>query len=1354
MSETICPYTGLRSFSEEESLYFKGRDGQIARLTQQLEEKKFLMLTGASGDGKSSLIFAGLIPHARAGFFKAQYLNWKVVSFRPERAPLKNMAKGVAAALQLEDAGVVENELSHGFSSLIDIYKSTSTFVDQRDSSFTNASEAEREIMGREAGNLLIIVDQFEEFFTNPENFPGGVPSQDARLVLNILLEAVKIALRDNLPIYVVFTMRSDYIGQCAAFRGLPEFIGFSQFFVPRLQRRELQQVIEEPAVLSGNRISKRLVDRLIYDLDDTEDHLPILQHVLKEMWKTADEGREEIDLIHYAMVGGMPADQLPAEDKARFQKWLSRVPENEKEFLKSPRLSNVLDIHATRLYTQAADAYNKTHSDKISDKDAKFILAITFACLTRIDENRAVRSRMTLAEITGIINLPHVTTRVVDDVLRSFREPGNTLVRPFIDENGLNKELDPDSVLDITHEALIRNWKLLNRWATKEFEYYNTYLDFKKQLQRWIDNGKSSNFLLPIGPLTYFEKWFRESRPNAWWIKRYDLAEGNEKDKLEQAHATLEVSNRFLKKSEARLVLTRLFMKYGAGRIAILAAVFMVLLVGGVFGYRWWIQRNQSVVNRVLAEGENLLQVREASIYNKVGFLYMAERLEPGHLMDALEATPDIQDRINTSVYLSSFIFQVDKYSLPPLFFKTMSIADSISRMQAAPDISSVQETDRYIAGLNDLINIETDYLYFHSDPVIQKRLDQQVKRLSEILFSMLTKGDPSTQWDKKILHIGITNSINWKGFSTDSLSQLIAGLSPLEGNDSAKIRFEQLFPKNETIQVALEQRVTHNGGYDMLAHLYATQGNANKAIQCGDTLVKYQSDYEGLANNSRNVLATFFLYDQAAAAKAGVDLYAERTKMRSSEYMKMFAMVAGMFDITMTHRVIKNGNLNPNLTLLNGARLDKVYEVFRATIVDNYKNPAERDFALALVYKQQGAVLSKKMLERERVVDTLRVNTLFRKAVTLYNTLPETFIKEPLAVTVYEPGSGAVEVRIPRYRIFGYPDYFNTYINRYYYLFIPYYSDAFFKFMHQHHLVEKWYHTTEDYAMLAQWVGHSFFLKDAMAPFSGINVNYINFPSIDRPVLDVVDSLIAHSGFERKIDNPWVRLIKINEFLSQNKTDLAVKELDKIDIGHMASLRRHFYETVSLSNYITHTASALVQAGLTDRASKFVSRQKEPQSRQVMFSQLGIAAFEKGMTDQAEAYLDSAQQQVRKVVITEAVYRAYWDVRNQMVRLVVQLRGKEGRREVLELTGDMGDKKTFGIANAVRMYASLGDYYEAETVIPVLTNADDRLILFTEIMFVELQKRKSLENDPWKTQDELIVRMQNFVLYPAELF
>ena len=129
---TICPYTGLRSFTEEESLYFKGRDLQIDQIAALLEQNKFLMVTGASGEGKSSLIYAGLIPNARAGFFKAKYTNWVVADFRPERSPVHNMSAALARTFDTRTS-TIETELRRGFSSLIDLYTNSDFYVDESD---------------------------------------------------------------------------------------------------------------------------------------------------------------------------------------------------------------------------------------------------------------------------------------------------------------------------------------------------------------------------------------------------------------------------------------------------------------------------------------------------------------------------------------------------------------------------------------------------------------------------------------------------------------------------------------------------------------------------------------------------------------------------------------------------------------------------------------------------------------------------------------------------------------------------------------------------------------------------------------------------------------------------------------------------------------------------------------------------------------------------------------------------------------------------------------------------------------------------------------------------------------------
>src|SRR5436189_4119378 len=161
----ICPYTGLRAFTEDESLYFKGREDHIDQATEQLQRNKFLMLTGASGDGKSSLIYAGIIPNARAGFLKSKYTQWCVADFRPERTPFHNLCRSIARQLEISNSHSVEAELNHGVSATIGLYTNSKRYLDTHSTECQLADDKETAALKREAANLIMLVDQFAELF-------------------------------------------------------------------------------------------------------------------------------------------------------------------------------------------------------------------------------------------------------------------------------------------------------------------------------------------------------------------------------------------------------------------------------------------------------------------------------------------------------------------------------------------------------------------------------------------------------------------------------------------------------------------------------------------------------------------------------------------------------------------------------------------------------------------------------------------------------------------------------------------------------------------------------------------------------------------------------------------------------------------------------------------------------------------------------------------------------------------------------------------------------------------------------------------------------------------------------------
>jgi energy-coupling factor transporter ATP-binding protein EcfA2 len=105
------PYVGLRPFFTDDSLYFFGRDAQVAEVLDLLKRSRFVSVVGSSGSGKSSLIRAGLIPSLLGGFLVSDRDQWRVASIRPGSAPLRNLAGEVRRAMGDADDPAAEDAL-------------------------------------------------------------------------------------------------------------------------------------------------------------------------------------------------------------------------------------------------------------------------------------------------------------------------------------------------------------------------------------------------------------------------------------------------------------------------------------------------------------------------------------------------------------------------------------------------------------------------------------------------------------------------------------------------------------------------------------------------------------------------------------------------------------------------------------------------------------------------------------------------------------------------------------------------------------------------------------------------------------------------------------------------------------------------------------------------------------------------------------------------------------------------------------------------------------------------------------------------------------------------------------------
>lgn len=283
------PYIGLRPFDVDESLLFFGRNNQTLELLQRLHQHHFVSVVGSSGSGKSSLIRAGLIPSLKAGYLMEDSDQWLIVIMKPGRSPLYNLAEAILSQIPEKNNAVSIEALVQ---EIMEVGSEVIVHLMQQIQKDTNI-------------NFFLLVDQFEELFRFAAEQKDVSRQDEAIEFVNSILELAK---QQTVPFFVVITMRSDFIGDCSLFYGLPEAMNESQYLVPRLNRVQLKTVIEGPAKLFGGKLDASLTSRILNDLGKVKDELPLLQHALMRLWdyETKVHQDDNLGLDDYLGIGGL----------------------------------------------------------------------------------------------------------------------------------------------------------------------------------------------------------------------------------------------------------------------------------------------------------------------------------------------------------------------------------------------------------------------------------------------------------------------------------------------------------------------------------------------------------------------------------------------------------------------------------------------------------------------------------------------------------------------------------------------------------------------------------------------------------------------------------------------------------------------------------------------------------------------------------------------------------------------------------------------------------------------------------------------------------------------------------------
>ncbi len=498
------PFPGLRPFAPEESDLFFGREKESDEVLKKLLQNRFVTVIGASGTGKSSLIYCGVLQKIKL-MSGNDNKSWKFIMFRPGNDPFGNL--GEAISENIRGAGLPEIQVE---TIMLDMHLDPD-----------GIASTIRKYVSKGDQKILMVVDQFEELFRYSTMSAGGTKSRETSEFVEKIVSSVNST---GSGIYTIITMRSDFIGECAHYQGLTQLINNSNYLVPHMDRDNYKQAIEGPVKYAGASIESKLVETILNHIGDRTDQLPVLQHALMRTWtywQELDEPERALSSTDYELVGTM-SDAMSRHANEAFEELGSRGKEVcEKMF--------------------------KTITEKGTD-------------------NKGVRHPSSVKTIKSVVQC---SSEELFEVVEKFRIPSRSFITPR-----QNIPLNEDSIIDLSHESLMRLWDRLKAWVEEEAAAVQMYLRLS-EASAMYQQGKTSLWRPPDLQLAI--NWRDQHKPTLAWAQRYDPAferamvylRTSEKEYLEEEESKIRLQKRQMKR--ARIVAMIL------GTAAIISLGFML---------------------------------------------------------------------------------------------------------------------------------------------------------------------------------------------------------------------------------------------------------------------------------------------------------------------------------------------------------------------------------------------------------------------------------------------------------------------------------------------------------------------------------------------------------------------------------------------------------------------------------------------------------------------------------------------------------------------------------------------------------------------------------------------------------
>ncbi|MFG6105393.1 pentapeptide repeat-containing protein [Leptothoe sp. EHU-05/26/07-4] len=276
----ICPYKGLEFFdcNDEDPKYFFGREKLVGQLLDQVRTSNFMALVGASGNGKSSVLRAGLLHQLKLGRRIAGSDQWQILITRPDAHPMQNLA-----AVFVPDGGS-QLDRAEALGRAAGLLKE-------------GAAGLQRLVQASTVPRTILVIDQFEEVFTRCDS------SEEREQFFSCLMGALK---ETGEKLCLIIAMRADFVGKCLEqdYSGLAKTLPTHTISVLPLTEDKLRDAICKPADQANLTVEPALVTQILNDIKGAPGSLPLLQYTLKELWQRRQEST--LMLSTYQELGGI----------------------------------------------------------------------------------------------------------------------------------------------------------------------------------------------------------------------------------------------------------------------------------------------------------------------------------------------------------------------------------------------------------------------------------------------------------------------------------------------------------------------------------------------------------------------------------------------------------------------------------------------------------------------------------------------------------------------------------------------------------------------------------------------------------------------------------------------------------------------------------------------------------------------------------------------------------------------------------------------------------------------------------------------------------------------------------------